>query len=181
VLSYVSRQFCIPVPCVITHRFSCTDFGFRYQFLHAPTLSVRLTSGSLAEVPALESSLLRPEHALVSLASSRWRWTAEDPWPPIACVLQTPIYKNAEYEGLRARLRQPAPTQPPLLRTVSGRFVGHDNAGPCSCRMVSSTERTEALGWLHATPPLPLAEPTSRWTCTLLGLLERDNRRLPQL
>ena len=62
-------------------------------------------------MPALEASLLKPEHANVPLSGTRWLWRTEEPYPPLTAVLATPIFKMDQYEAVRARLRQPAPGQ----------------------------------------------------------------------
>jgi hypothetical protein len=69
------------------------------------------SSGTLLEVPALEAALQKADHALVPLSGTRWKWKETDQWPPLTAVLQTPVFKLEQYEPLRARLRQPAPTQ----------------------------------------------------------------------
>ena len=41
-----------------------------------------------------------------------WRWTAEAPWPPIAYVLDSDLWKSPLYATLRAKLltQVPVPT-----------------------------------------------------------------------
>ena len=67
--------------------------------------------GTLLEVPALEAALTKVDHAFVPLASTRWKWREDDQWPPLTAVLAAPLFKLDQYEALRGRLRQRAPTQ----------------------------------------------------------------------
>ena len=107
-------------------------FGGTLQLLLFPPCVVLLllvipcVVGTLLEVPALEAALTKADHAFVPLAGTRWRWREDEQWPPITAVKAAPIFKLDQYDALRGRLRQRAPTQ-----------AGHPSSWTC-LRFLSS-------------------------------------------
>ena len=50
-----------------------------------------------------------------------WKWTPEEPWPPISYLIDCEIWKLPQYSTLRAKLSTPVPT--PLLTASDDGFV----------------------------------------------------------
>ena len=73
---------------------------------------------SLAEVTGLSSQLLRKDH--IRVLPGRWKWSQEDRFPPIACVLATKFWHDELYKAVREPLKRPIPT-PEVL--IGGEFV----------------------------------------------------------
>ena len=79
------------------------------------------SSETLAEVTGLSTALLRKDH--IRILPGKWRWSQEEQWPPIQCVLECKFWKEEVYKTVRDPLRQAIPT-PDVI--VGGEFVTID-------------------------------------------------------
>ena len=65
---------------------------------------------SLAEIPSLEASLQKREDARVVLASTHWRWSEKEPFPPLSAILKAPLWAHEKYSAVRTRLLSAIPS-----------------------------------------------------------------------
>ena len=85
------------------------------------TLSVSLSlssTESLAEVTGLSTAIVRRDH--IKVLPGKWKWSADDTFPPISCVLATQFWSADFYKTVREELLQPIPN-PDVV--VGGEFI----------------------------------------------------------
>ena len=79
---------------------------------------------SLGEIPALEAMLINRNDIKVNVY--QWKWSSQQPWPPLKAVLGTQLWSGPQYQEVRDRLLRPAPT---VQLTTGGQFVTVDTRG----------------------------------------------------
>ena len=71
------------------------------------------------------------------MASSQWRWSEKEPFPPLPVVLKTPLWSDPKYEAVRQRLLTPIPQ--PEVR-LGGAYVTVDLHPPTKATSPKASE-----------------------------------------